>query len=127
MVMEKGIANMIHDFFCDDLSHAPVTSHLDEEAKNRHEREAEIKEQCNQMLYKGEKVSKVQVLLSLINIQIVYDWSNVSVSALFQLFHKILPEGTCVPKSCQVAKKTLTMLGLEYESIHDYPNDHVLF
>ena len=126
MAMEEGIVDMLHDFFCDDLPHAPA-GYLDKEAKNRHEREAKIKEQCNQMLYKGAKVSKVQVLLSLLNIQIVYGWSNVSVLTLFQLFHKILPEGNCMSESCQVAKKTLTTLGLDYESIHACPNDLVLF
>ena len=126
MVMEKGIADMLHDFFCDDLPHAP-TGNLDEEAKNRHEREAEIKEQCNQMLYEGAKVSKVQVLLSLLNIQIVYGWSNVGVLALFKLLHKILAKGNYMPESRQVAKNTLTTLGLDYNSIHAYPNDHVLF
>ena len=32
-----------------------------------------------------------------------------------------------MPKSHQVAKKTLTTLGLDYESLHACPNDHVLF
>ena len=111
---------------CDDLPHEEAGM-LDEEAKNRHEREAEIKEQCNQMLYQGTKVSKVQVLLILLNLQTVYGWSDVSVSALFQLLQKILQEGNCMPESCQVAKKILTTLGLDYKSMHAYPNDHVLF
>ena len=57
MAIEEGIADMLHDFFCDDLPHALV-GNLDKEAKNRHECEAEIKEQCNQMLFKGKKYQK---------------------------------------------------------------------
>ena len=124
--MEEGIADMLHDFFCDDLPHEEAGV-LDKEAKKRHERGAERKEQCNQMLYEGAKVSKVQVLLSLLNLQIVYGWLDVSVSALFQLLYKILPEKICMPESCQVAKKTLIAVGLDYKSIHACPNDHVLF
>ena len=100
---------------------------LDEEAKNRHDHEAAIKEQCNQMLYEGENISKVQVLLSLLNLQIVYGWSNVSVSAFFQLLHKIIQEENCMRESRLVGKNKLTTLGLDYKSIHACPNDHVLF
>ena len=32
-----------------------------------------------------------------------------------------------MPESCQVAKKMLATLGLDYKSIHACPNDHVLF
>ena len=67
MAMEEGIADMLHDFFCDDLPHEEVGV-LDKEAKNKHECKAEIKKLSNQMLYKGAKVSKVQVLLSLLNL-----------------------------------------------------------
>ena len=95
ITMEEGIADMLHEFLCDDLRHEEAGV-LDEESKNKHDREAEIKEQCNQMLYEGTKVSKVRVLLSLLNLQTVYGWSNVSVLALFQLLHKILPEGNCM-------------------------------
>ena len=75
MAMEESIADMLHDFFCDDLPHEEACV-LDEKAKSRHECEAEIKEQCYQMLYEGAKVSKVEVLLSLLNIQTIYGWSE---------------------------------------------------
>ncbi|MCO5608035.1 hypothetical protein L7F22_062238 [Adiantum nelumboides] len=66
-------------------------------------------------------------LLGLLNLQTIYGWSDVSVTALFQLLQKILPEGNCMPESRNAAKKTLATLGLDYESIHACPNDHVLF
>ena len=74
MAMEEGIFDMLHDLFCDDLPHEEAGV-LNEEAKNRLKREFEIKEQCNKMLYEGEKVSKVQILLSLLSLQSVYGWS----------------------------------------------------
>ena len=71
---------------------------MKEEAKKRQECEFQIKEQCIKLLYKGEKVSKLCALLGLINLQTIYGWSDVSVTALFQLLHKILPEGNCMPE-----------------------------
>ena len=72
-------------------------------------------------------MSKLRVLLGLLNLQTIYGWSNFSVVALFQLLHKILLEGNCMSESHNKAKKTLGTLGLNYESIHACPNDHVLF
>ena len=100
---------------------------MNEEAKKRQERESRIKEQCNKLLYKGEKVSKLRVLLGLLNLQTIYGWSDVSVIALFQLLHKILPEGNCMLESRTEAKKTLATLGLDYEGIHACHNDYVFF
>ncbi|MCO5549938.1 hypothetical protein L7F22_003415 [Adiantum nelumboides] len=79
------------------------------------------------LLYEGARVSRLRVLLGLLNLQTIYGWSDVSVTALFQLLQKILPEGNCMPESRNAAKKTLATLGLDYESIHACPNDHVLF
>ena len=72
-------------------------------------------------------MSKLCVLLGLLNLQTICGWSDVSVTALFQLLHKILLEGNGMPESRSEAKKTLGTLGLHYESIHACPNDHVLF
>ena len=122
---ETGIEDMLNDFFCDVLPGEDVG--VNEEAKKRQERESEIKEQCNKLLFEGAKVSKLRVLLGLLNLQTIYGWSDVSVTALFQLLRKILPEGNCMPESRTEAKKTLATLGLDYEGIHACPNDHVLF
>ena len=84
MVLEEGILGMLHDFFYDDLPHEEANV-LDKEEKKRHKHEFEIKEKCNKMLYEGAKVSKVQVLLSLLNLQTIYGWPNVKVLTLFQL------------------------------------------
>ncbi|MCO5578738.1 hypothetical protein L7F22_032583 [Adiantum nelumboides] len=116
---------MLNDFFCDILSVEDVI--VDDEAKKRQEREDEIKEQCSKLLYEGARVSRLRVLLGLLNLQTIYGWSYVSVIALFQLLQKILPEGNCMPESRNAAKKTLATLGLDYESKHACPNDHVLF
>ena len=78
-------------------------------------------------MYKGEEVSKLCVWLGFLNLQTIYGWSNVSVTTLFQLLHKILPKGNCMPESCNEAKKTLITLGLDYKGIHACPNDHVLY
>ncbi|MCO5571205.1 hypothetical protein L7F22_024940 [Adiantum nelumboides] len=122
---EEGIEDMLNNFFCDILSVEDVIA--DKEAKKRQEREDEIKEQCSKLLYEGARVSRLRVLLGLLNLQTIYGWSDVSVTALFQLLQKILPEGNCMPESRNAAKKTLATLGHDYKSIHACPNDHVLF
>ena len=79
------------------------------------------------MLYEGAKVSKLRTLLGILNLQSVYGWSDASVTALFALLKQILPKGNCMPESRSAGKRILTTLGLDYESIHVCPNDHVLF
>ena len=86
--------------------------------------ESKIKEQCNKLLYKGAKVSKLRVLLGLLSLQTIYGWSDVSVIALFKLLHKIVLEGNYMLDSCTKAKKTSANLGIDYEGIHASPNHH---
>ena len=63
---------MHYNFFCDDLPHKQDID-ADKKTKERREREREIKEECKKKLYEGEKASKVWVLLSLLNLQTIYN------------------------------------------------------
>ena len=114
MAMEEGIADMLHDFLFDDLPYEEA-SVLDKEAKNRHKRETEIKEQCNKMLYEGAKVSKVQVLLSLLNLQTIYGWLDVSVLALFQLLQKNPSRGKSYTRVTSSSKKDAYNAGVRLQ------------
>ena len=103
---------MLNDFFCDVLPREDLG--VQKEAKKRQQAcESKIKEQCKKILYEWEKVSKLCVLLGLPNLQTIYGWSDVSVTVLFQLLHKILLEGSYMQESCTKAKKKLVTLGLD--------------
>ena len=71
---ETGIENILKFFFCDVLSREDVG--VKKEAKKRREHESKIKDQCNKLLYKEAKVSKIHVLLGLLNLQAIYGWSE---------------------------------------------------
>ena len=116
---------MLNLFFCSVLLQEVVE--MNEEAKKIQEHELTIKEKCKKLLYKGAKFEELHVLLGLLNLQTIYNGSNVSVTTLFQLLCKILPKGNYFLKSHNEAKKALATLGLEYEGIHAFLNDHVLF
>ncbi|MCO5588647.1 hypothetical protein L7F22_042604 [Adiantum nelumboides] len=78
---EEGIEDMLNDFFCDILSVEDIIT--DEEAKKRQEHEDEIKEQCSKLLYEGARVSRLRVLLGLLNLQTIYGWSDVNEGGSF--------------------------------------------
>ena len=124
--LEEGIQDLLEDFFGEMLPEEAV-----EEAGHvkacRIAREREIKDTCNEMLYEGAKVSRIRTLLALMNLQSIYGWSDASVTALFELLHKLLPSGNRMPKSRRDAKKVLSTVGLDYDCIHACPNDCVLF
>ena len=72
----------------DDMIEALVTNSVPTESNVRHSREQDPKEQfirdaCKAPLYEGAKVSKLRAVLSILNLQATFGWSEASVSALF--------------------------------------------
>ena len=124
--LEGGMQDLLQDFFGDVLPEEAVAEAGHVKA-SRVAREREIKDTCNEMLYKGAKVSKIRTLLALMNLQSVYGWSDASVTTLFELLHKLLPPGNSMSQSRRDAKRVLSTVGLDYECIHACPNDCVLF
>ena len=79
------------------------------------------------LLYPGAKHSKLSSLMRLYNVKGNYGWSDKGFSALLEVFVDILPNNNTLPKSMYEVKKTMKVLGLEYEKIHACPNDCILY
>jgi len=56
-----------------------------------------------------------------------YGRSDKNFSSLLQVVHDMLPEENTLPKSYYQEKKILCPMGMEYQKIHAYPNDCILY
>ena len=79
-------------------------------------------------LYPGcRKFTKLSALVKLYNLKARYGWFDKGFSELLGLLGEMLPLNNELPLSMYEAKKTLNALGMEYEKIHAYPNDCILY
>ena len=69
----------------------------------------------------------LSVLLSLVNVNARYEWSDKSFTPLLKVMQGMLPEENMLPKSYSEAKKILCSMGMEYQKIHACPNDCTLY
>ena len=84
-------------------------------------------EDAEKPLYPGAKHSKLSSLMRLYNVKGNYGWSDKGFSALLEVLADILPNNNTLPMSMYEVKKTMKVLGLEYEKIHACPNDCILY
>ncbi|XP_024043030.1 uncharacterized protein LOC112099792 [Citrus clementina] len=84
-------------------------------------------EDAEKPLYPGAKHSKLSSLMRLYNVKGNYGWSDKGFSALLEVLVDILPNNNTLPMSMYEVKKTMKVLGLEYEKIHACPNDCILY
>lgn len=73
------------------------------------------------------KYTKLSGLLKLYNVKGRYGWSDKSFSELLICLQDIFPEENLLPLSIYEAKKTMSVLGVQYEKIHACPNDCILY
>nr|GMC77603.1 transposase [Ipomoea batatas] len=71
--------------------------------------------------------TKLSALVKLYNLKAKYSWSDTSFTELLDLFAKMLPIGNELPSSLYEAKRSLVALGMDYEKIHECPNDCILY
>ena len=71
--------------------------------------------------------TKFSALVKLYNVKARFGWSNKSFLDLLQILGDMLPVNNEMPLSMYEAKKTLNALGMEYEKIHAFPNDCILY
>ena len=79
--------------------------------------------------YLGCKKSLTWLLavLSLVNVKVRYRWSDKSFTSLLKAVEGMLPEENMLPKRYYGAKKTLCLMGMEYQKIHACPNDCIQY
>ena len=81
------------------------------------------------LLYSGCKksLSLLSVVLSLVNVKVIYGWSDKSFTLLLQVVQDTLPKENMLLKSYYQGKKILCPMGMKYEKIHACPNDCILY
>ncbi|XP_050379432.1 uncharacterized protein LOC126796735 [Argentina anserina] len=79
-------------------------------------------------LYPGcTKTTKLNGLVQTFNLKAKHGMTDACYSDMLLMIGGLLPEGNEVPASLYEAKKTLAVLGMEYEKIHACPNDCILY
>ena len=99
-----------------------------DDCKNDPEFYETLLEDAQKPLYPGcRNFTKLSALVKLYNLKARYGWSDKSFSELLGIVGDMLPLNNELPLSMYEAKKTLNALGMEYEKIHAYPNDCILY
>lgn len=79
-------------------------------------------------LYPGcEEFTKMKALVKFYNLKSKHQISDCGFSEMLLLVGSMLPKGNTFPSSFSEAKKSLCVLGMEYEKIHVCPNDCLLY
>jgi len=73
-----------------------------------------------------KSLTLLSVVLSLVNIKARYGRSDKSFTSLIQVVQDMLPEENTLPKSYYQAK-ILCLMGMEYQKIHVFLNDCILY
>lgn len=84
-------------------------------------------EDTKKPLYLGSKHSKLSSLMKLYNVKGRYRWVDNGFSTLLEVLNGILPNDNSLHKSIYEAKKTMKILGLDYERLHACPNDCISY
>lgn len=87
----------------------------------------DILEDAKKPLCSGVEHSKLFGLMRLYNVKGNYEWSDKGFFVLLEVLADILSNNNNLPKSMYEAKKTIKVLGLEYEKIHACPNDCIMY
>jgi hypothetical protein len=73
-------------------------------------------------------LGRLGATLLILNLQGVYNTSDVHTDALLQLLHtKLLPKPNAMPSTTREAKKLLSTIGLALDTIHACPTGCVLY
>jgi len=75
----------------------------------------------------NNSLTMLSAVLSLVNVKARYGWSVKSFTSLLQVVHELLPEENMLPKSYYQAKKILCPMGMEYQKIHAWLNNCILY
>ena len=73
------------------------------------------------------KYTKLSALVKLYDLKARYGWSDKGFSKLLQVLEDMLPLNNEMSLPMYEAKKTFSALGMEYQKIHAFPNDSILY
>ncbi|CAA7027471.1 unnamed protein product [Microthlaspi erraticum] len=100
----------------------------EDSANNSEEKRAfdELLSDANEELYEGSAFSKLSFMLKLYHIKVISRVSDKGMSMIIDLLKEAFKHAK-LPDSFYDLKKTISKLGLDYESIHACPNDCMLY
>ncbi len=108
-----------------DLDHEGRGATIDGQPQELHH---ELDVEARTPLYEGAQTSRLAATLLLLNLQGVYNTSDSHTDSLFQLLNgKLLPQPNTLPPSHREAKKVLSSIGLEFQTIHACPGGCILY
>ncbi|CAN1181790.1 hypothetical protein LINPERHAP2_LOCUS35617 [Linum perenne] len=108
------------DLDCDDV--------LDDEPNEKAKKFYRLLDESEKPLYNGCKSSKLSILVKLLHIKTVGNWSNESFTMLLKLLKEdILPNDSTLPGSYYESKKLIRDLGLSYNKIDACDNNCMLY
>ena len=105
---------------------APIDVDIEEETSNIfHDL---LNEACSELYLDCSEYSFQKLLVKMMHIKVLNDWSNKSFDMMLDLIKSVFPMcSTNVPSSFYEAKRKLCDLGLGYETIHVCKYDYVLY
>ena len=115
--MGDQLEDMIRDFGQKSFqrAHAPMYDTLESDSKKS------LYPRCKKSL------TLLSVVLSLVNVKAIYEWSDKSFISLLQVVQD-MPQGEItLPKSYYQVKKILCLMDMKYQKIHACPNDCILY
>ena len=77
--------------------------------------------------FKCTTFTRLSTILTLVNLKARFGWSDKNFIELLMLLKSMLPEDNTLPKSPYEAKKILCPMVMEYQKIHAYLNDFILY
>ncbi|WOG86091.1 hypothetical protein DCAR_0205289 [Daucus carota subsp. sativus] len=73
------------------------------------------------------KVSKLSAVLTLYNLKVGHQVSDVFFTEMLTAVSELLPDGNVLPRRAYEAKQMLKSIGLVHDRIHSCPNDCILY
>lgn len=101
---------------------------LNEELHDHPDMSESLKDDCALPLWPGcTKFSKLSAVLTLYNLKVWHQVSDVFFTAMLTAVSELLPEGNVLPRRTYEAKQMLKSIGLVHNKIHACPNDCILY
>ena len=86
-----------------------------------------MKDDAEIFIYVCSKFTKLSAVLRLYNFNEENEWNDKSFTALLSLLKNILSKAHELLDLTYDVKKILCSMGMNYERIHAYPNDYILY
>ncbi|CAN1129189.1 hypothetical protein LINPERPRIM_LOCUS17285 [Linum perenne] len=135
-IVEPEMHQLLHDLHPDISNTSEAATDWNDEDHDVHDNEPNMEakrfyklvDESKKPAYNGCKSSKLSLLVKLLHIKTVGNWSNESFTMLLQLLKEdVLPKDSLLPDSYYEAKKIIADLGLTYIKVDACQNSCMLY